>query len=420
MTLTAVRNELNPLAGAFDVERLRADFPILGISVHGKPLVYLDNAATTQKPQAVIDRIVRYYAEENSNVHRGVHHLSEVATKAFEDARVTVQRHLNAASVKEVIFTRGTTEGINLIAQTWGRKNVQAGDEIIISTIEHHSNIVPWQMLCEEKGAKLRVIPVNDAGELMIDEFESMLNDRVRLVAVGHASNALGTINPISRIAELAHRAGALLVVDGAQGVPHMQVDVQTLGADFYAFSAHKVYGPTGVGVLWGRQSLLEAMPAWQGGGDMILTVSFEKTTYNTLPYKFEAGTPNMAGVIGLAAALDYVNAIGLDSIAAYEHSLLLYAVERLGEVRGLRFIGTAQEKAAVISFVLEGVHPHDIGTILDQEGVAIRTGHHCAQPVMTRFGIPATGRASFGLYNTTADADALVAGLHKVIEVFG
>ena len=420
MTITAAQDRSASIAGVYDAETLRRDFPILGRTVHGKPLVYLDSAATTQKPQAVIDRIVRYYSDENSNVHRGVHYLSEVATKAYEDARVTVQRHINASSLKEVIFTRGTTEGINLVAQTWGRKNVQAGDEIIISAIEHHSNIVPWQMLCEEKGAKLRVIPVNDAGELMIDEFETMLNDRVRIVAVGHASNALGTINPITRIAELTHRAGALLVVDGAQGVPHMKVDVQALGADFYAFSAHKVYGPTGVGVLWGRQALLEATPAWQGGGDMILSVSFEKTTYNTLPYKFEAGTPNIAGVIGLATALDYVNAIGLDRIAAYEHSLLVYAVARLREVRGLRFIGTAQEKAAVISFVLDGVHPHDIGTILDQEGVAIRTGHHCAQPVMTRYNIPATGRASFGLYNTTADADALVAGLHKVIEVFG
>ncbi len=420
MTITAAQDRSASIAGVYDAETLRRDFPILGRTVHGKPLVYLDSAATTQKPQAVIDRIVRYYSDENSNVHRGVHYLSEVATKAYEDARTTVQRHINASSLKEVIFTRGTTEGINLVAQTWGRKNVQAGDEIIISAIEHHSNIVPWQMLCEEKGAKLRVIPVNDAGELMIDEFETMLNDRVRIVAVGHASNALGTINPITKIAELTHRAGALLVVDGAQGVPHMRVDVQALGADFYAFSAHKVYGPTGVGVLWGRQALLEAMPAWQGGGDMILSVSFEKTTYNTLPYKFEAGTPNIAGVIGLATALDYVNAIGLDRIAAYERSLLVYAVARLREVRGLRFIGTAQEKAAVISFVLEGVHPHDIGTILDQEGVAIRTGHHCAQPVMTRYNIPATGRASFGLYNTTADADALVAGLHKVIEVFG
>jgi cysteine desulfurase / selenocysteine lyase len=419
MSVTTAPN-LSLHAGAFDVERYRRDFPILGTTAHGKPLVYLDNAATTQKPNAVIDRIVRYYTEENSNVHRGVHYLSEVATKAFEDARVLVQRHINAASLKEIIFTRGTTEGINLVAQTWGRQNVKAGDEIIVSAIEHHSNIVPWQMLCDEKGATLRVIPVNDAGELLIDSFEAMLNDRVRIVAVGHASNALGTINPIETIAAMAHRAGALVVVDGAQGVPHMNVDVQAIGADFYAFSGHKVYGPTGIGVLWGRQSLLESMPAWQGGGDMILSVSFEKTTYNSLPYKFEAGTPNIAGVIGLAAALQYMNEVGLDRIAAHEHSLLEYAVGRLSEIRGLRFIGTAKEKAAVISFVLEGVHPHDIGTILDQEGVAIRTGHHCAQPVMMRYNIPATGRASFGLYNTTADADALVAGLHKVIEVFG
>jgi cysteine desulfurase/selenocysteine lyase len=403
----------------YDVDRIRRDFPILASQARGKRLVYLDNAATTQKPQAVIDRIVRYYTQENSNVHRGVHYLSELSTIQFENARGTVQRFINARDIKEVVFTRGTTEAINLVAQTWGRTNVEAGDEIIITAIEHHSNIVPWQMLCAEKDAKLRVAPVNDNGELMAEELERMLNPRVKLVALGHASNALGTINPVKRIAAAAHANGSLVLVDGAQGAPHLSIDVQDLGCDFYAFSGHKVYGPTGIGVLWGRESLLEAMPPWQGGGDMILSVSYEKTTYNALPYKFEAGTPNIAGVIGLAAALDYVAGIGLDVIGAYEHDLLQYATARLLEIDGLRIIGRAAEKAAVISFVLEGVHPHDIGTILDQEGIAVRTGHHCAQPLMMRFNVPATGRASFGLYNTREEADALVAALHKVIEVF-
>jgi cysteine desulfurase/selenocysteine lyase len=403
----------------YDVAGVRRDFPILNRSARGRRLVYLDNAATTQKPQAVIDRIVRYYSQENSNVHRGVHYLSEIATIEFENARGVVQRFVNAKDIKEIVFTRGTTEAINLVAQSWGRTNVREGDEILITAIEHHSNIVPWQMLCAEKGATLRVAPVNDAGEVMIEELERMLNPRVKLVAVNHASNALGTINPVRRIVAAAHANGSLVLVDGAQGVPHLRVDVQDLGADFYAFSGHKVYGPTGVGVLYGRQALLEAMPPWQGGGDMILSVSYEKTTYNALPYKFEAGTPNIEGVVGLAAALDYVDAIGLQAIAAYEHELLVYATARLLEIDGLRIIGTAAEKAAVISFVLEGVHPHDIGTILDQEGVAVRTGHHCAQPLMMRFNVPATGRASFGLYNTREEADALVAALHKVIEVF-
>jgi cysteine desulfurase/selenocysteine lyase len=403
----------------YDVEKVRNDFPILSRSARGKRLVYLDNAATTQKPQAMIDRIVRYYTLENSNVHRGVHYLSEIATIEFENARGTVQRFINARDIKEIVFTRGTTEAINLVSQSWGRANVRAGDEILITAIEHHSNIVPWQMLCAEKGATLRVAPVNDRGELIVEELEAMLNPRVRLVAVGHASNALGTINPIRRIVAAAHANGSLVLVDGAQGVPHMRVDVQALGCDFYAFSAHKVYGPTGIGVLWGREALLDAMPPWQGGGDMILSVSYEKTTYNALPYKFEAGTPNIEGVIGMAAALDYVGGIGLDAIAAHEHDLLEYATARLLEIDGLRIIGRAAEKAAVISFVLEGVHPHDIGTILDQEGVAVRTGHHCAQPLMMRFNVPATGRASFGLYNTREEADALVEGLHKVIEVF-
>jgi cysteine desulfurase/selenocysteine lyase len=403
----------------YDVARIRDDFPILRKKARGRKLVYLDNAATTQKPQAVIDRIVRYYSQENSNVHRGVHYLSEISTIEFENARGVVQRFINAKDIKEIVFTRGTTESINLVAQSWGRANVREGDEILITAIEHHSNIVPWQMLCAEKGAKLRVAPVNDAGELMLEELERMLNPRVKLVALGHASNALGTINPIRRVVASAHANGSLVLVDGAQGVPHMRVDVQDLGADFYAFSGHKVYGPTGVGVLYGRQELLEAMPPWQGGGDMILSVSFEKTTYNVLPYKFEAGTPNIEGVIGLAAALDYVDSIGLDAISAHEHDLLVYATNRLLEIDGLRIIGTAAEKASVISFVVEGIHPHDIGTILDQEGVAVRTGHHCAQPLMMRFNVPATGRASFGLYNTREEADALVAALHKVIEVF-
>jgi cysteine desulfurase / selenocysteine lyase len=405
---------------AYDVEDVRNDFPILSRSVRGKRLVYLDNAATTQKPRQVIDRLVRYYSEENSNVHRGVHYLSEVATMEYENARGVVQRFINASDEKEVVFTRGTTESINLVMQTWGRTNVGEGDEILISAIEHHSNIVPWQMLAQEKGASVRVIPVNDAGELLVDEYESMLNPRVKLVAIGHASNALGTINPIKRIVAAAHANGSLVLVDGAQGAPHLPIDVQDLGCDFYAFSGHKVYGPTGIGVLWGRESLLEAMPPWQGGGDMILSVSYEKTTYNALPYKFEAGTPNIEGVIGLASALEYVKSIGLAAIAEYEHDLQTYATRRLLELPGIRLIGTAREKAAVVSFVLEGVHPHDIGTILDQEGIAIRTGHHCAQPLMLRFNVPATGRASFGLYNTREEADALVAGLHKVIEVFG
>ena len=404
---------------SIDVERIRKDFPILSRSVRGRHLVYLDNAATTQKPKQVIDRIVRYYTEENSNVHRGVHYLSELATIEYENARGTVRRFLNAADEKEIVFTRGTTESINLVAQTWGRANIAAGDEILITAIEHHSNIVPWQMLCQEKGATLRIAPVNDAGELIVDEFERMLHPRVKLVAMGHASNALGTINPIKRLTAAAHANGSIVLIDGAQGVPHMQVDVRDLGCDFYAFSGHKVYGPTGIGVLYGRESLLDAMPPWQGGGDMILSVSYEKTTYNALPYKFEAGTPNIDGVIGLAAALDYMTAVGLEAIAAHEHELLLYANERLMTIDGMRLIGTAREKAAVISFVLQDVHPHDIGTILDQEGVAIRTGHHCAQPLMMRFNVPATGRASFGLYNTREEVDALVAALHKVIEVF-
>ncbi len=409
-----------PEASTFEVERYRRDFPILHRLVRGKPLVYLDNAATTQKPQAVIDRLVRYYTEENSNVHRGVHFLSELATAEYERSRTVVRDFIKARSEKEIVFTRGTTEGINLVAQTWGRQHVGAGDEVIISAMEHHSNIVPWQMLCDERGARLRVIPVNDAGELVIDGYAAMLNARTRIVAVGHASNALGSINPIKRMIAMAHDVGAITVIDGAQGAPHLHIDVRDLDCDFYAFSGHKVYGPTGIGVLYGKESILETMPPYQGGGDMILSVSFEKTTYNALPYKFEAGTPNIAGVVGLAAALQYVSSVGLDAIARYEQELLAYATESLNAIKGLRIIGTAREKASVISFVLEGVHPHDIGTILDQQGIAIRTGHHCAQPLMARFNVPATGRASMSFYNTRQEIDALVAGLHQVIEVFG
>jgi cysteine desulfurase / selenocysteine lyase len=405
---------------AYDLESVRRDFPILQRTIRGgRKLVYLDNAATTQKPQAVIDRLVRFYSEENSNVHRGVHYLSEVATAAYESARTTVKRFINARDEKEVVFTRGTTEGINLVASSWGRRNLRAGDEVLITALEHHSNIVPWQLLCEEKDAILRVAPVNDAGELILDEFAKLLTPRTKIVAFGHASNALGTINPIKRMIAMAHANGSVVVVDGAQGVPHLQVDVQDLDCDFYAFSGHKVYGPTGIGVLYGKQALLDAMPPYQGGGDMILSVTFEKTTYNALPYKFEAGTPNISGAIGLASALDYVASLGLRNIAAHEQDLLRYATSRLSEIDGLRIIGTAAEKASVISFTLEGVHPHDIGTILDQEGIAVRTGHHCAQPLMMRFNVPATGRASFGLYNSRQEADALVAGLHKVVEVF-
>jgi cysteine desulfurase/selenocysteine lyase len=404
---------------AYDIDRVRGDFPILSRQVRGKPLVYLDNAATTQKPKSVIDRLVRYYSEENSNVHRGVHYLSEIATVAYEDVRTVIKRFLNARSEKEIVFTRGTTESINLVVQSWGRANIREGDEIVISAIEHHSNIVPWQLLCEEKGARLRVIPVNDSGVVLLDDYARMLNSRVKIVSITHASNALGTINPIRKMTAMAHAAGALVLIDGAQGVPHMTVDVQAIDCDFYAFSGHKVYGPTGVGVLYGRESLLDSMPPWQGGGDMILSVSFEKTTYNALPYKFEAGTPNIAGVIGLGAAVEYVTSLGLDTIAAHEQDLLHYATRKLQEIDGIRIIGTAPEKAAVISFVLEGVHPHDIGTILDQDGIAVRTGHHCAQPLMMRFNVPATGRASFGLYNRREEADQLADGLRKVIEVF-
>ncbi len=402
-----------------NVSSIRADFPILSRQVHGHPLVYLDNAATTQKPQAVIDAISNYYAFNNANIHRGVHLLSQTATDAYEAARETVQHFLNAKESAEIVFVRGATEGINLVAHSYGRQHVNAGDEIVITAMEHHSNIVPWQMLCEEKGARLCIAPINDAGELRLDAFEALLNPKTKLVAVTHVSNALGTINPVALLVEMAHRRNIPVLVDGAQAVPHIAVDVRALDCDFYVFSGHKVYGPTGVGALYGKREFLESMPPYQGGGDMIRSVTFEKTLYNELPYKFEAGTPNMAGVIGLAAALDYVHGIGLDAIAAYEHELLLYGTKALQSIPGVRLIGTAEQKASVLSFVMEDIHPHDIGTVLDREGIAIRTGHHCAQPLMQRYDVAATARASLAVYNTTGELDALVAAIHKLKEVF-
>jgi cysteine desulfurase / selenocysteine lyase len=404
----------------WDVERVRKDFPALHQEVHGKPLVYLDSAATSQKPQAVIDALVRYYSQDNANVHRGVHALSERATAAYEGARGRIQRHLNAASLREIVFVRQGTEGINLVAATFGRARVAAGDEIIITAIEHHANIVPWQMLCEEKGARLRVVPVDDRGDLIMEEYARLLGPRTKLVAAPQVSNALGTITPIEDIIALAHRQGVPVLVDGAQGVPHQRVDVQALDCDFYVFSGHKAFGPTGIGVLYAKETWLERMPPYQGGGDMIKQVTFEKTVYNDLPYKFEAGTPHIAGAIGLAVALDYIADLGLDRIAAYEHDLLVHGTEVLSAMPGVRLIGTARRKSAILSFVVDGVHAHDVGTILDQEGVAVRTGHHCAMPVMARFGVPATARASLAFYNTREELDALGRGLHKVREVFG
>jgi cysteine desulfurase/selenocysteine lyase len=404
---------------SFDVEKIREDFPVLKQTIHGRPLVYLDSAATAQKPFAVIDAIRKFHEVDCANIHRGVHELSQRSTAAYEETRVKARRFLNSRTKNELIFVRGTTDGINLVSSTWGRTHVKSGDEIVISAMEHHSNIVPWQMLCEEKGATLRVIPMNERGELLMDEYEKLLNPRTRMVAVAHVSNALGTINPVRQIIEMAHRAGALTLIDGAQAVPHIKVDVQALDADFYTFSGHKLVGPTGIGILYGKSKLLNEMPPYQGGGDMILTVTFEKTTYNDVPYKFEAGTPNIAGGIGLGAAFDYVTRIGIDQIAAYEHDLLVYGTEALLQIPGLRLIGTAQEKASVLSFVIEGIHPHDIGTVLDKQGIAVRTGHHCAQPVMDWFNVPATTRASLAFYNTTAEIDALVVGLKKVKEIF-
>ena len=417
--MSTAANRVATAGPGFDVGRVREEFPALKQLVHGKPLVYLDNAATTQKPQLVIDAITHFYQEDCSNIHRGVHLLSERATKAYEDARLAVQQFINAADPAEVIFVRGTTEAINLVAHSYGRTHVQAGDAVLISAMEHHSNIVPWQILCEERGARLRVVPMNGRGELLLDEYEKLLTPRTKLVAVSHVSNALGTVNPVRQIIAMAHEHGIPVLVDGAQAVPHLPVDVQELDCDFYAFSGHKMYGPTGVGVLYGKKRLLEAMPPYQGGGDMISSVTFEKTTYNRLPFKFEAGTPNIAGVIGLGAAIEYLGRISLERVAVHEHYLLAYATERISSLPSVRLIGTAQEKAAVLSFVLEGVHPHDIGTVLDQEGIAVRTGHHCAQPVMQFFGVPATARASFALYNTEEEVDALMRGICKVQEIF-
>ncbi|ADJ27603.1 cysteine desulfurase [Nitrosococcus watsonii] len=420
MTIANMAAEAPIVSVPFEIERVRADFPVLRQEVHGKPLVYLDNAATMQKPRQVTEAIDHYYRWDNANIHRAVHQLSERATQAYEAARNKVQHFINAAQREEIVFVRGTTEAINLVAQSFGRSRLQAGDEILLSHMEHHSNIVPWQLLCEQTGAVLKVVPIDDSGELLLDEYERYLSPRTRLVAMVHASNVLGTINPAQKIIELAHARGIPVLLDGAQTVPHMPVDVQELGCDFYVFSAHKMVGPTGIGALYGRREWLEAMPPYQGGGDMILSVSFDKTLYSDLPYKFEAGTPHIAGAIGLGAAVDYLEALGMGNVAAYEQELLNYGIEILAQIPGLRFIGTAQEKVGVLSFVLEGVHPHDIGTILDHEGIAIRTGHHCAQPVMERFNIPATARASLAFYNTKAEIDVLAAGIKRVGELLG
>jgi cysteine desulfurase / selenocysteine lyase len=419
-TVAKTPREIQSASSSYDVQKIRQDFPILHQKVHGKPLVYLDNAATTQKPLAVIEALENYYRQDNSNIHRGVHALSERATEGYEKVRVAAQKFINAADSREIIFLRGTTEAINLVAQTYGRKNVNAGDEVLITAMEHHSNIVPWQMLCEEKHARLRVAPINERGELLLDEFEKLLNRKTKIVAVGHLSNALGTINPIKQIVKMAHALNVPVLVDGAQAAPRMQVDVQDLDCDFYAVSGHKMYAPTGIGFLYGKAQFLEAMPPWQGGGDMIASVTFDKTIYNRLPYKFEAGTPNIADTIGLGAALQYLSGLGLEQIEEHEADLLAYATREVQKIPGVSVVGTAREKAGVLSLVMEDIHPHDIGTILDSEGIAVRTGHHCAQPVMQRFNIPATVRASFGLYNTREEVDALVRGIQKVREVMG
>ncbi|HEV2764006.1 MAG TPA: cysteine desulfurase [Pyrinomonadaceae bacterium] len=413
---TAAALEAKP---AFDVERVREDFPVLRQTVNGKPLVYLDNAASAQVPAVVIERGAKYLREEHSNVHRGVHYLSQSATSAFEAAREKVKRFLNAREAKECVFVRGCTEGINLVMHGYGRKFVREGDEVVVSELEHHSNIVPWQMLCEEKGARLRVIPMNDRGELILEEYEALLNDRTKLVAVNHVSNALGTINPVKEIVALAHRQGVPVLVDGAQGAPHARIDVQDLDCDFYVISGHKMFAPTGSGAVYGKREWLEKMNPFVGGGSMIRSVTFEKTTYAGLPEKFEAGTPAIASQIGLGAAIDYLNSLDREAAHRHEQDLLAYATERLTNVEGVRVVGTAREKASVLSFVIEGVHPHDVGTILDQEGIAIRAGHHCAQPVMQHFKVPATARASFAFYNTREEVDKLAAAVEKVIEVF-
>ena len=403
----------------FDIEKIRNDFPILHQKVHGKPLVYLNNAATTQKPQVVIDTLINYYSSVNSNVHRGVHYLSETATKEYEASRKIIQNFINAKSTEEIIFTRGTTESINLIASSYGRTNLKEGDEILISTMEHHSNIVPWQILCEEKNAKLKVIPISDEGEILYDEFIKLLNERTKVVSIVHVSNSLGTINPIKKIIQKAHSLNIPVVIDGAQSVQHLKVNVQELDCDFFAFSGHKIYGPTGIGILYAKKEFLEKMPPYQGGGDMILSVSFEKTIYNHLPYKFEAGTPNIAGAIGLGTAIKYVENIGIGSIASYEQELLKYATDAVSEIKELKIIGTAKEKASVLSFVLDNIHPHDVGTFLDMDGVAIRTGHHCTEPVMKRYNVPATSRASFAFYNTKEEIDVFIKSAKNVVKMF-
>ncbi len=410
---------MNTTLQQFNVEKIRTDFPILQQEVHGKPLVYLDNAATSQTPTVVIEALQKYYREYNSNVHRGVHRLSHIATDAYEGAREKVRRFLNASSLQEIIFTKGTTDGINLLASSIGRGLIKPGDEIVISAMEHHSNIVPWQLMCEDRGARLRVIPINDDGEIIFEAYEDLLNERTKLVSIVHTSNSLGTVNPLRQIIDLAHNKNVPVLVDGAQAVPHTAVDLRALDCDFFVFSSHKVFGPTGVGVLYGKKEWLEKLPPYQGGGDMILNVTFAGTKFNELPYKFEAGTPNIADVIGLGVALDYVQQIGYDAISSWENELIQYALKRLQEIEGLRFIGNAKHRAGAISFVLENIHPHDIGTILDREGVAVRTGHHCTQPVMQCFKVPATTRASFAFYNTKEEIDLLIKALYKVIEMF-
>ncbi|MGZ8510000.1 MAG: SufS family cysteine desulfurase [Chitinophagaceae bacterium] len=410
--------ESSTIQKGIDVYALRQQFPILNREVKGRPLIYFDNAATSQKPQVVIDALVNYYTQYNANIHRGIHTLAEEATAAFEATRDTVRQFIHAASREEIIFTRGTTEGVNLVANTWGRQNINTGDEIIISTMEHHSNIVPWQILCEEKGAVLKVVPINDQGELLIDEYKKLLSSKTKLVSIVHASNALGTINPVQEIINTAHRAGAIVFIDGAQSAVHLDIDVQQMNCDFFAFSAHKLYGPTGIGVLYGKKNILESMPVFHGGGEMIKEVTFEKTTYNDLPYKFEAGTPNIADAIALKTALDFINQTGKEKIRKHEEELLKYATAQLKQVAGLKIVGTAKEKVSVISFIIDKVHPQDIGILLDNRGIAVRTGHHCTQPLMSRFGIPGTTRASFAVYNTKEEIDELVAGLHKVIKM--
>ena len=413
-------NKLADIPTTFDVQKIRADFPILREIVHGKPLVYLDNANTTQKPVQVLDALDSYYRHDNANIHRATHLLSERATRAYEGTRTALQRFINAEHTREIVFTRGCTDGINLVAQSWGRANLRPGDEVLVTWMEHHSNIVPWQLVCAQTGATLRAVPISDRGELDLDAYDRMLSDRTRMVAMIHVSNALGTINPVRELVARARAAGAATLVDGAQAVPHLPVDVQALGCDFYAFSGHKMYGPTGTGALYGRTAMLEAMPPYQGGGDMISSVTFEKTDYNVLPYKFEAGTPNIAGVVGFGAAVKYLAALDREAVLAHEDQLLDYATAQVQEIPGVRLMGQAAERASVLSFVLDNVHPHDVGTILDTEGVAVRTGQHCAQPIMDRYGVPATVRASIGLYNTRDEIDAFVRALHTVREVFG